>query len=511
MGTIPGMRLSLAVATLGCLSAMQAPALPALAGTATDVAAIDAHVRAAMDASGVPAVSYAIARDGVVIHVGAFGLAGPGGVPMTGRTPLVLGSVGKSMTALAIRQLQQAGRLGLDMPVVRYLPWFALGGGTGVADRITVRQLLQHTSGLSTADGQNPRWYAPGLSVEGIVRSLAGVTPTGVPGSYAYSNLNYVILGALIEAVSGESYGAYLRAHVFAPLGMVDSFTSLADAQGDGLAAGHRVLFGVTVPYDEPYPTGMVPAGYQIASADDMGRFVAALANQGITAGSDIATATGNAVRQPPQPAAPDYGTDWQPLLGAGAGTWSGQSGSTLTTNADILVAPVEHVGVAVLMTANPTQVMNLPAGASDVALDVLRLTLGLAPSSTPPTVRTLYLAIDGLLLVLLALLAVHAARARSWRDRLRTGAHSRLLLARTVVADALLPLGVLLGLPLAIGATGSTHPGDGVGGWRFLLWTLPDLAASLALLAVVGMMLGIAKLLALTGLTRPGRMRRAA
>ena len=505
------MRLSLAAAALGCLSAMQAAiALPAFAGTSTDFATIDAHVRAAMDASGVPGVSYAIARDGVVIHVGAFGVAGPGGHPMSGRTPLVVGSVGKSMTALAIRQLQQAGRLGLDVPVVRYLPWFTLGGRAGFAARITIRQLLLHTSGLSTADGQDPRWYAPGLSVEGIVRALAGVTPTGSPGSYAYSNLNYVILGALIEAVSGQSYGAYLRAHVFGPLGMVDSFTSLVDAQGDGLAAGHRVLFGVTVPFDEPYPTGMVPAGYQIASADDMGRFVAALANQGIAASADITTATGSAVR-PPQPAAPDYGTDWQPLLGAGAGTWSGQSGSTLTTNTDILVAPVEHVGVAVLMTANPTQVMNLPAGASDVALDVLRLTMGLDPSSTAPTVRTLYLVIDGLLLVLLGLLAVHAARARTWRDRLRTGPHSRLLLARTIIADMVLPLGVLLGLPLAIGATGSTHPGDVVGGWRFLLWTLPDLAASLALLAVVAMMLGIAKLLSLASLTRPGRLRRGA
>lgn len=66
-------------------------------------------------------------------------------------------------------------------------------------------------------------------------------------------------------------------------------------------------------------------------------------------------------------------------------------------------------------------------------------------------------------------------------------------------------------GLPLAIGATGSTHPGDVVGGWRFLLWTLPDLAASLALLAVVAMMLGIAKLFSLASLTRPGRVRRGA
>ncbi len=506
------MRRSLAAVTLGGLWVMQATlGVPAFAAAGGDFAAIDAHVRAAMDASGIPGAAYAIARDGAIVHVGAFGVADPGGHPMTSRTPVVVGSVGKSMTALAIRQLERAGRLAIDVPVVRYLPWFALAGPGEAASRITVRQLLEHTSGLSTADGQDLRWYAPGLSVEGVVRALAGVTATGSPGTYAYSNLNYVILGAVIEAVSGQAYGEYVRAHIFGPLGMVDSFTNLADARGDGLAAGHRVIFGVTVPYDEPYPSGMVPAGYQIASAEDMGRFVAALSNRGVLAGSDVTTAaTGGAVPDP-QADAPDFGTDWQPLPGVTAGTSSGQSGTTLTTNTDILVAPVEHVGVAVLMTANPTQVMNLPAGASDVALDVLRLTLGLDPSSTAPTVRTLYLVIDGLLLVLLGLLAVHGARARTWRDRLRTAAHPRLLLARTIVADAVLPLVVLLGLPLAVGATGSTHAGDVVGGWRFLFWTLPDLAGSLALLAVVAVMLGIAKLLSLAGLRRPERMRREA
>lgn len=469
-----------------------------------DFAAIDAHVKAAMAASAVPGLAYAVVEDGAVVHLAAFGAAGPGGRPMTAQTPLVIGSVGKSITALAIRQLEEAGRIDLEAPVTRYLPWFSLAGPEGAADRVTIRALLDHTSGLSTADGQDPRWYAPGRTPEDVARGLAAVRADRPAGTYQYSNLNYIVLGVVVEAVSGQAYGDYIRGHIFEPLGMTHSYTSLDAAAAAGPAQGHRFLFGAAVPFDEPYPTGVVAAGYHVSTAEDMAAYVAALANGGIHNGVDIVT-PGGATAAPR-----GYGTDWQPLTAVQADAIVGQSGTTLSSNADILELPARRLGVVVLLNANPTQLGGLAAGAADIALDVLRLSIGSSPAASAPTVRTIYLVVDALLLVLAAALAFHAFRARTWKRRLAEGRHRRWLIGRTVAADLIVPMMVLLGLPLWIGSTGSSRPGDLVAGWHFAVWTLPDLAIALLILAVCGLAIGAAKVIAVAA-TRQARSLAAA
>ncbi len=437
-----------------------------------------------------PGLAYAVVQDGAILHVAAFGTAGRDGRAMTARTPVVIGSVGKSITALAIRQLVEAGRIDADAPVTRYLPWFALAGPDGAVERVTIRSLLDHTSGLSTADGQDPRWYTPGMTPEGVVRGLAAVRADVSAGTYAYSNLNYVVLGVVVGAVSGQEYGDYVRTHIFEPLGMARSFTSLEAAAVADPAQGHRYLFGLPMAFDEPYPTGMVAAGYQVSTAEDMARYLAALANGGILEGVDI-TATARGAT-----AGSGYGTDWQPLGADQAGAIVSQSGSTLTSNADLLVMPSRHLGVVVLMNANPTQ-LAVAAGAADIAFDVLRLSFGVGPTTSAPSVRSAYVVVDALLLGLVALFALHLARARSWRRRLAATRHRRLFLGRTVAADGVLPLAVLIGVPLAIGLAGSSPPGDIAGGWEFLLWTLPDVAAVLLVLSCGALVVGAAKLAA--------------
>lgn len=477
------------LAAVTTLSAAVQPSAMAVV-TAGVFDATDAHLRAAIEDWGVPGTAYAIVERGEVVHLAAFGTAGQDGRAMTADTPIVIGSVGKSITALAVAQLVAAGRVDLAEPVARYIPDFTLAGPEGAAARITVRSLLEHTSGLSTADGQDSRWYRPGLAPADVVRGLTTVRADGSPGSYAYSNLNYVILGTLVEAASGESYGDYVQAHIFGPLGMGRSYTSL-EAAGAGSARGHRYLFGVPVPFDEPYPTGMVAAGYQVSTARDMAAFVAALANGGLFGGVDIVG--------PRSTAAPagGYGTDWQPASAAGVGAVIGQSGSTLSSNADILVQPDRSIGVVVLLNANPTQLLGLPAGAADLALDILRLTTGGHAAATAPSVRAVYLVVDGALIMLLLLFILHVVRARTWRRRYSTTNRRTRLIARTVAADLVFPATVLVGLPLWIGSTGSSASGDVSAGWAFALWTLPDISWTVLALALGCLALGAAKLLA--------------
>ena len=191
--------------------------------------------------------------------------------------------------------------------------------------------------------------------------------------------------------------------------------------------------------------------------------------------------------------------TDWQPTHSADAMLTSNQSGSTLVTNGDILAMPGRRLGVVVLMNANPIQFMSLPAGASDLATDLANIALGGRPAASPPSVRTVYLWLDAIVIVLFGLLVIHVLRARTWPVRRLTSRHPRVFLARFLGADFLLPLAVLAGLPLAIGSMGSSPPGDVIGGWRFLVWTLPDLAVALLILSAVPLVVGAAKLASLT------------
>jgi CubicO group peptidase (beta-lactamase class C family) len=476
---IPGVLLAVA-----CLAGSGIPGAAVVSADGPSTA-IEAYLRAEMAESAIPGLAVAVVEDGQTIYTAALGTAVDGS-PMTVATPVIIGSVGKSITALAIRQLVESGRVELGAPLRTYLPWFTLDAPPSAVDAITVASLLAHTSGLSTADGQDPRWYAPGLSPGDVARGLASVQPDRPAGVHEYSNLNYVLLGVLIGTVSGRAYGAYLADHVFGPLGMAASAATLG--LPDGVPTGHRYLYGVPVPFAEPYPTAMVAAGYQVSTAQDMARFTAALASGGVHEGTDILTG------RPAAGPGPALGTDWQPLGAVTPGTVTGQSGSTLATNADILVEPASHRGVVVLLDANPIQLMGLPRGAADIALDVLRISEGDDPAPGPPSVRTVYLALDVLLATLVALLVVHVWRSRTWPDRWRRAGSSRLLGARTVGADLVLPVTVLIGIPLAIGATGSSSAGDVFRGWAFLVWTLPDVAVALLVLAVVPLALGLRK-----------------
>jgi CubicO group peptidase (beta-lactamase class C family) len=112
-----------------------------------DFAAIDAYI---------PGMALGIVWDGQIAHLQGFGVADSSGRAVTPQTPFYLGSVTKSFTALAVMQLVEAGKIDLDAPVQEYLPWFELADKEAAA-KITVRNLLNHTTGISTIDGDRDR------------------------------------------------------------------------------------------------------------------------------------------------------------------------------------------------------------------------------------------------------------------------------------------------------------------------------------------------------------------
>jgi len=141
------------VLVLGALFALvavgivEASAAGASSESAPDFAAIDHYVQKEMKQTRMPGVALGVVKADEIVHLKGFGKADSSGRAVRPQTPFIIGSLSKSFTALAIMQLVEAGKLELDAPVQRYLPWFRVADEEASA-RITVRELLNHTSGL---------------------------------------------------------------------------------------------------------------------------------------------------------------------------------------------------------------------------------------------------------------------------------------------------------------------------------------------------------------------------
>ena len=270
---------------------------------AASYAAVDAYVEQQLRRLNVPGAALAIVEADRVAHQRGFGHARPGGPPPSPQTPFVIGSATKSLTALAVMQLVEDGKVDLDAPVQRYLPWFRVADSAASA-RITVRQLLYHTSGLSSACGWAPMVAAdrsPGAP-ERQARALASLRLSRPVGSaFEYSNANYDLLGLVVAAASGESYPAYVKNHIFGPLEMCHSHTSRDGARRDGLAMGHRFWFGHPVADpDEELAPGSLPSSLLISSAEDLAHYLIAQLSGGRYGGAKVLPPAGIAETQRP-------------------------------------------------------------------------------------------------------------------------------------------------------------------------------------------------------------------
>ncbi len=257
--------------------------------------AIDADLREQMDRLGVPGMSLGIVHGNRTVHLAAFGDADESGREATPETPFYVGSISKSFTAVAVMQLVESGAVDLDVSVRTYLPWFTLADRE-VSQHITVRQLLNHTSGIPDESGyfwQDNRNGDDAL--ETAVRSLREVELDRPVGrSFEYSNANYTTLGLLVQVVSGQSYEQYVEEHVFAPLDMTNSFTSVTEAQRSGLVTEHRYWFGH--PFSGgglPVNRAITPAGLILSDAEDMSHFLIAQLNGGSYRGSQLLSTRG--------------------------------------------------------------------------------------------------------------------------------------------------------------------------------------------------------------------------
>jgi len=168
-----------------------------------------------------PGVAVLVAKEGKVLFKKGYGLASlEHGVPVTPQTKFRIGSITKQFTAAAILKLQEEGKLSVEDKLTKYIPDFPRG------DEVTIRHLLTHTSGIHSYTSKPDFMDTARVPVkaEDLIKSFKNDPYDFDPGKkWAYNNSGFFLLGYIIEKVSGQSYGDFLREKFFAPLGMKDT------------------------------------------------------------------------------------------------------------------------------------------------------------------------------------------------------------------------------------------------------------------------------------------------
>jgi len=226
-----------------------APHPPRTPKQVADVAELETYLQALTEASDPPGLSLAVVKEGELVYSGAFGLADGGQqIAATPDTVYHWWSMTKMATAVSILQLHEQGKLNLDDPVSDYLPFFTVEYPSPDSSPITIRHLLNHTSGLPDTIPAMIGWVHTADESYDQTELLKQQLPNFnklrfEPGSdNAYSNLGYMTLGVIIEAVTEERYETYLVETVLQPLGMTQTDFVYTEAMGQHEAVGSHPL-----------------------------------------------------------------------------------------------------------------------------------------------------------------------------------------------------------------------------------------------------------------------------
>jgi len=307
---------------------------------------VDGVIAAAMAHQHLPGIAVAIAQDGHVIYARGYGnRIVPQRLPAGGHTVYNIASTTKQFVAAAIMRLQQSGMLNVNDKLSKYYT------GYRYADRVTLQQLLTHTSGIPDyLDQSNVPPHATAAQQVAVVAKLPLEFPPGT--RFEYSNTNYVILGLVVEKLTHESLGEIFRQWFFAPRGMGDStFGALPWTLRDG-AMGYTYKDGrfVAIPQsaaDYGYGDGGVDA-----SAYDLNTW-----DQALIAGRVVSDASLRTMTTPPMaadgeplPGGYGFGLEVQSLFGHREFEHGGDNEGFHTGNA---VFPDDRFSVAIISNGN--------------------------------------------------------------------------------------------------------------------------------------------------------------
>lgn len=323
---------------------------------AAAIQVLDAWIQATVAIREEPGLSIGIVHDQDLIWAKGYGVANREKHEVATPTTLYrIASVSKLFTATAIMQLRDAGKLQLDDPVSKYLPWFHLKNVQPDAPAITIRHLLTHTSGLPR---ELPLFYWNDLKFptrDEMMRLLPGQDTIFPPEvEFKYSNLGLAVVGEIVTAVSGEPYARYIENHVLKPLGMT-STRVIPDPTTPGLAIGYRKRVPGEPREVEDFidGKGLTPAVNLASNVEDLAKFVSLQFRDGPAGGAQVLK--GSTLREMHR--VQWLRPDWQ--SGQGLGFWIrhvgqqvrvGHDGAAPGFKSQIETSPADKFGVIVLI-----------------------------------------------------------------------------------------------------------------------------------------------------------------
>ena len=301
-----------------------------------------------MDAWGITGIALALVDNQQTIHAAGFGEAKRDSV-------FRCGSISKLFTAVAVMHLVEQGKLDLDAPVERYGAGLLPVNPFTNAAPVTLRQLLCHRSGMIR---ESPVGGYLDDSQPGLVRTVASVPQTVLvnpPNTKTrYSNVGPSLAGRIVELVSGTRFEEYQRERILVPLGMTSSAWRLKDMPRGRLVMSYmRVADGrgnFTRQRSPVFDLGTIPAGNLFTSAEDLGRFLAMLAAEGVGPGGRVLKAETLAQMFTPQLTAATSGFG----LGFSVGEFQGHkvvrhNGAVYGHSSSLEFLPDVKLGVVVL------------------------------------------------------------------------------------------------------------------------------------------------------------------
>ncbi|MBI4779776.1 MAG: beta-lactamase family protein [Oscillatoriophycideae cyanobacterium NC_groundwater_1537_Pr4_S-0.65um_50_18] len=481
------LRLRYGLLLLGMLILLTFP-LRTIAAQPTLETKIDRFITHQMTTQHIPGLALAITHEDQVMHVKGYGKANAQ-EPVTSQTQFPIASLSKSFTAIAVMQLVEAGQIDLDTPVKQYLPEFVLTDPQ-TADQITIRHLLNHTSGLSDLGFSEALLPQPTTNAA-QVNSLHNARPVAIPGTeFHYFNPNYDVLARVVEVVSGQSFEEYLRSHLFIPLQMSQTFhvTTMTEAKqrAEHLATGHLMAFAIPIVAQELSGYLGGNAGV-ISTAEDMAKYLILHSNDGQFENTQLLTPDSvTLMHKPPPQIDSSYAMGWF------AATENGRqilqhNGILSTVYADTVVLPNEKYGIALLynISAMPLIAFALP-----------QIKTGLIQLLTDGTLPPEGFSINRWGISLAVLTTLGAALAiRSllyfpqWKQNIHTAPKWQMVLG---IAWMFFPVVVLLAMPWLVGTVS-----DRIFNYIQLFRAMLDVMLWLSLCAGLGLINGTIRLIA--------------
>lgn len=365
----------LIVAGLGLYIFM--PKAPKPTGKLTSTGELEDYLEQVVAAEHPPGLSVAVVKDGRIVYANGFGVAdGPGNVIATKDTVYHWWSMTKIPTAIAVMQLHERGLLDIDDPLSKYLPFFKVTYKGTAQTNISIRQVLNHSAGLSNATPELFTWLhlegdPPLNQTELVVGKFSEYDELlFLPGEKTqYSNWGYMVLGALIEAVSGQTYEEYVVDNILLPLGMQNTNFVYTESMAENEAVGSQHLVDMFTPLfpvlklnymikekvgmrywfhrvynDQTSPTGL------IGPVTDMAQFMTAYLNDGAAIlQPETISLMNEVVASLAHPGESVRGLGWEAHLTADGRRYLTHSGGGPGFATIFRVYPEENLGVVVM------------------------------------------------------------------------------------------------------------------------------------------------------------------